>query len=291
MISLKKVYICRYFSEIDRFCISHDKKSNTLDYIKKSKFYSSLEYYRYIPGPNLTMSQINKYLLNYPYECCFEITKSCNLKCPICISNATETEKHRLSISKFRSIIEKNNFSRVTITGGEPTLHPDLFDMIRISSKKASNIIFSTNGILLKTIGKVFMNFSNVTLAISLHGPKEIHDKFVGFIGAYNRVIKCIQIAMANKIPIHVYSTITREILNSLEELCEILTAFNIKEHRLNLIKPKGRIQSELASYKDVVIKIRKLNLPYKITIKRRDQPFLFIDVNGKEEIRNVRRY
>jgi len=153
-------YSCRYFPEIDRFCISQNEKSSTFDYVIKSKFYSSFEYYRYIPGPNLTLSQIDKYLLKYPCECCFEITKSCNLKCRICISDAVGTAKNMLSISKFRRIIEKNNFSRVTLTGGEPTLHPDLYNLIKTSSKKASNIIFSTNGI---NIGISFLHAQQIS--------------------------------------------------------------------------------------------------------------------------------
>lgn len=291
MVLENKSYICRYFPEIDRFCISQDEKSNSLDYVIKSKLYSSFEYYRYIPGPNLTLRHIEKYLIKYPSECCFEVTKLCNLRCSTCISNSSQTTKKRLSISKFRKIIKKIDCARVTITGGEPILHPDIHDLIRLSSKKASNVILSTNGILLEIIENILMNFSNITLAISLHGPSEIHDKFVGVQGAYTQALECIQSAIINKFPIQIFSIMTRTTLNTLQKLCAILKPFKIKEHRLNLIKPSGRIHSEFVSYKDVISKVKTLNLPYKISIKRKDQPFFFINVNGKEEILNVRKY
>jgi MoaA/NifB/PqqE/SkfB family radical SAM enzyme len=184
-----------------------------------------------------------------------------------------------------------NKFQRITISGGEPTLHPDFFELVGIASKQAKNVIFSTNGILLKRARKIFSSFPNVTLAISLHGIKEIHDRFVGLRGAFDSVIRCIESAIDIGIPVHVYTIITRETLESIEQLSNVLRLYKIKEHRLNLVKPSGRVLTCRVSYSEVLSKIRRINLPYKISIKRRDQPFLFVNAFGKEEIRNVRRY
>ena len=291
MISSNDEYICKYYPDIDRFCVSKEAKSNTFEYVSESKFFKSFDYYRYIPGKNLTLKQIDKYLIKHPFECCFEITKSCNLRCRVCISESIRTQNDFLTISKFNRIIEKNNFSRITFSGGEPTLHPDIYDLIKLSSAKTNNIIFSTNGTNLEKIEEILSDFSNIILAISLHGPKDQHDDFVGANGSFDKAIKCIQIAMDNKANIHVYSTVTRETFNTLIKLSEITRAFDIKEHRLNLVKPVGRLLSEFVPYNDVLQMIKSIDLPHKTSVKRRDQPFLFINANGKEKIRNVRRY
>jgi hypothetical protein len=79
--------------------------------------------------------------------------------------------------------------------------------------------------------------------------------------------------------------------MNSLSKLCDILSLYKINEHRICLIKPEGRIHGSLVAFREVEERICGLSLPYKISIKRRDQPFIFVNVFGREETKNVRRY
>jgi len=291
-LSLRRTeYYCKYYPLIDRFCVSKNKALNTLDYVIKSRFYKGFEYYRYIPGPDTGLREAENYLHKFPNECCFEITKSCNLHCRVCISGAQGRYAANLSSFKIADIIEKYRFPRITLTGGEPTLHRDLLKIVDISSKNAERVILSTNGTNLDLIEVAFSKVKNLILAISLHGPEEIHDEFVGIKGSFSKVIKCVHNATSCGIPVQVYSVISKATINSLINLCDIVKSLKITEHRLSLIKPEGIILGYFATFKEVVSGIKDLSIPYKISIKRRDQPFAFVNAFGKEEIKNVRRY
>jgi MoaA/NifB/PqqE/SkfB family radical SAM enzyme len=284
-------YCCKYYPHIDRFGVSRDGTLNTLQNVRGSRFYKRLEYFRYIPCSDVRFKEIDGYLYRAPKECCFEITKSCNQYCDICISAANESNTDLLAASRIDAIIERYRVARITITGGEPTLHPDLPNILEILSKHAEAVVLSTNGTNLDLLTRLFSRVNNLLLAVSLHGPEPIHDEFVGAPGSFAKVIKCVQSAALFGIPVQVITAICKENLKSLCGLCDIVKALKVTEHRLSLIKPEGRIRGNFVSYREVLSELKNVKIAYKISVKRRDQPFIFVNVLGKEEIKNARRY
>lgn len=82
-----------------------------------------------------------------------EVTDSCNLNCPVCYANAhgnsflTKKEVTKMINQYTRS---EENPQVVQFTGGEPTLHPELFEFLKIAnSKKIKMVMLNTNGIKL----------------------------------------------------------------------------------------------------------------------------------------------
>lgn len=84
----------------------------------------------------------------------FEITNACNLKCPICLGRPKES-------GYFISLAEMESMTRtvleyagpgpiITLGGGEPTLHPDFFDLVHIIKQfGVEDIWVYTNGLKL----------------------------------------------------------------------------------------------------------------------------------------------
>jgi 7,8-dihydro-6-hydroxymethylpterin dimethyltransferase len=85
----------------------------------------------------------------------FSITNACNLKCPICFTYNREDRKFYMSEEEFQGIIDwiiesEGQVDLINITGGEPTLHPDLMNLIRRAKRKEiGRITLNTNGIRL----------------------------------------------------------------------------------------------------------------------------------------------
>ncbi|HOV13761.1 MAG TPA: radical SAM protein, partial [Spirochaetota bacterium] len=89
---------------------------------------------------------------NYSWENFVEITNDCNFSCPACFAAFKNDNKFYIPFSKFTDkldILKKNKRYAITISGGEPTLHPDLFRMIKISSKRGITPKILTNGSIL----------------------------------------------------------------------------------------------------------------------------------------------
>jgi uncharacterized radical SAM superfamily Fe-S cluster-containing enzyme len=80
------------------------------------------------------------------------------MSCPVCL--ADNHGKYYMPVDKFNNIIDKlieaeGNFDLINLSGGEPTLHPELMDLIeRARRPEITNISISTNGrIFLKDKG------------------------------------------------------------------------------------------------------------------------------------------
>jgi uncharacterized radical SAM superfamily Fe-S cluster-containing enzyme len=84
------------------------------------------------------------------------ITSACNLDCPICYTVNKNDDAHMLSLEEFQKILDHlkaqhDELDIINFTGGEPTLHPQLPEMLRMSRAAGiRRLTISTNGLKLK---------------------------------------------------------------------------------------------------------------------------------------------
>jgi uncharacterized radical SAM superfamily Fe-S cluster-containing enzyme len=85
-----------------------------------------------------------------------EITGACNLKCNVCFADAPFGE--HLPLDTIKSMIEsfvsyENNPEILQLSGGEPTLHPDLIKIVEYAKMmEIEDVVVSTNGLKLLDI-------------------------------------------------------------------------------------------------------------------------------------------
>jgi len=130
-----------------------------------------VDYYRrcrevFIKRPEMPVVYNTPVKWGCPYDCglctdheqhsclsLLEITDSCNLRCPVCYSSSgPERMEHRpLSlIEKMLDAVVRNEGRPdvVQISGGEPTLHPDLFTIIKMAkARPIRHLMLNTNGV------------------------------------------------------------------------------------------------------------------------------------------------
>ncbi|MBP6948634.1 MAG: radical SAM protein [Candidatus Pacebacteria bacterium] len=96
-----------------------------------------------------------------------EIVYDCNLSCPTCYANSPKMYNAKslsfLSFEDFKKSIldlyaKQGRLDIIQLSGGEPTLHPQLFEMIEWLSKQEwiADILLNTNGI--KLADQLFMH-------------------------------------------------------------------------------------------------------------------------------------
>ena len=82
-----------------------------------------------------------------------EITDSCNLRCPVCYSSSgPERLEHRplVVVEKMLDAVVRNEGKPdvVQISGGEPTLHPDFFEILKMAkARPIRHLMVNTNGV------------------------------------------------------------------------------------------------------------------------------------------------
>ncbi len=83
----------------------------------------------------------------------FSITNDCNLNCPICFTHNRPDQKYYKSADETKQIIshiveKSGGVQLINLTGGEPTLHPDLFEILKACRHEGiGRITMNTNGI------------------------------------------------------------------------------------------------------------------------------------------------
>jgi tetraether lipid synthase len=130
-----------------------------------------VEYYRrcrevFIKSPEMPVAYNTPVEWGCPYDCglctdheqhsclsLIEITDSCNLRCPVCYSaSGPERLEHRPLdvIEKMLDAVVRNEGHPdvVQISGGEPTLHPNFFQVLRLAqARPIRHLMVNTNGL------------------------------------------------------------------------------------------------------------------------------------------------
>lgn len=109
-----------------------------------------------------------------------EVTSNCDLKCPLCYAGSGRGEFLALeTIDKMLDFFLDSEFGNaeiLQISGGEPTTHPQIIDIIKLARKKAIKyIMLNTNGLRLAADEEFVKDLSQFV------GGFEIYLQFDGF--------------------------------------------------------------------------------------------------------------
>lgn len=84
-------------------------------------------------------------------DLCFEIIEKCPNNCQFCSSNSCIDKEQIISFEKFKRVIDyfmkTGGIQELSLSGGEPFLHPDLFKMIRYAKEQNIRVVIFTSGI------------------------------------------------------------------------------------------------------------------------------------------------
>ena len=131
-----------------------------------------------------------------------ELTNNCNLKCVHCCVGAGEREKKDLDTDCIIEILEKCikwNPEEINLSGGEPLLRKDFFEILQYLRKRyKGHITLSTNGTLINcdNVLKLCDNLDQID--ISLDGVDEKTCSAIRGRGVFNKVIKTIELLHIN---------------------------------------------------------------------------------------------
>lgn len=165
------------------------------------------------------------------------ITSFCNAKCPFCFDEKNRTHPTNIHISSIKKIV--NEYKHPVfffLTGGEPFLHPHIFEIIEIIKKAGHSCGVVTNATLLdKTKISKLDNLQLDYIFISLHGTRKDHNKLTG-IESYDTVIKVIKefTTFAPKCDIHINYVLDKENIQETPLALEKLRNCNIKTMRIS---------------------------------------------------------
>src|SRR5580692_8771043 len=136
------------------------------------------------------------------------LTFDCNDHCVFCLDAHTHNGDMRSREEVKEQILDgkRKGATRLILSGGEPTIHPDYVDFVRLGRLAGySKIQTVTNGRLFS-----YGTFLDRCLAeglseitFSIHGPNaRVHDALVGTKGAFDEEVRGLKAALADGRPI-----------------------------------------------------------------------------------------
>lgn len=282
-----------FFERLDRFAVFATGACVDEADLAQAPGYVSLEYLRHVPVGAVSRGQVDAYLVDAPHEVCCEISVACNLQCAVCIAATPRSSASSLSVNVFRDRLSRlpDEVSRVTITGGEPTLHPDLPAVMKCCAEFGKFVFLSTNGFDPSACMAALAVGGRALVAVSLHGTRAVHDRFVGVRGSFDRATDTIAAVVDSGRSVHVLTTATSDTVSDLAKLSLVVANMRVSEHRINLVKPNGRLGAARAPFEQVRAALKGLEVPHKVSVKRSDQPQLFLNCSGTMEARRGRVY
>ena len=182
----------------------------------------------------------------------FEVTSRCNALCDHCGSRCTASKKDELSPDTFKKVLDSvaKNFGTkaimLNITGGEPLMRKDLFEITGYADNLGFKWGLVTNGMLITdgVISKMKETHMS-TITISLDGMKKTHEEFRHVPGSFDRIISAIERIKKENFIEHIQVTFiaTKNNINELSEVYRLLSMLEIDSLRISGIDRIGRAQ------------------------------------------------
>jgi MoaA/NifB/PqqE/SkfB family radical SAM enzyme len=172
----------------------------------------------------------------------------CNLTCTYCVAESSPTTPRRaLSLNHVQRLVDEAlelGFQKVFLTGGEPFILTDIYDMLAYTSKRMKTTVL-TNAMLLrgKRLDKLCaVANENLSLQVSLDGGRaEPHDAYRGK-GSWVKTVEGIERLQAKGFRVIISSTETAANAAYLDELHSFRRSLGIpdEDHFVRPLAKRG---------------------------------------------------
>ena len=159
-----------------------------------------------------------------PRTMLFLINEGCNLRCSFC---DLWSHFENIPLEKVEPIFEdakRIGTQTVVLTGGEPLLHPNWFEIVQLAQRYGFHVNMTTNGTLVEKYWEKIVESSIDSLSFSIDGLEETHDKIRGQKGAFSKTFKALKrVIEESNIDTSVYFVATNENVGELISVFELV--------------------------------------------------------------------
>ncbi len=177
----------------------------------------------------------------------WELTRSCNLACSHCRASAELgpfpgelSTQECLRVMDEIALVSK---PVIILTGGEPLLRPDVFDLAKYGTEKGFRMVMATNGTLFTEETVQRIKSSGIQrISISIDGPDpETHDAFRKVKGSFEGSLRGIEMAKKGGLEFQINTTITQFNLRLIPDILRLAVDLGAAALHIFLLVPTGR--------------------------------------------------
>ncbi|MCH9651077.1 MAG: radical SAM protein [Deltaproteobacteria bacterium] len=178
----------------------------------------------------------------------WNLTKRCNLRCPHCYLSAGKKAEEELTTEECFALIDEMKelgTEMVILTGGEPLLRKDIFDLAQRCAEKGLWVVMGTNGVLINdrvAAKMVECGIKGVGISIdSIHPEK--HNSFRGGPNSWEHSVRALEICRSHGLEVLVQSTVMADNFEEVPQLIEFARDKGAWSFNLYFLVQTGRGQ------------------------------------------------
>lgn len=177
----------------------------------------------------------------------WEITRSCNLACAHCRAAALRHPyTDELTTEEcYRLLDQVSDIGRpiIILTGGEPLLRRDIFDIAAYGIEQGLRVVLATNGVLVTPeVARRLAMVGIPRISVSIDFPNATeHDLFRGKAGSFQAALDGIRAARDAGVQVQINSTITKSNVACLEDLLALALEVGAVAFHPFMLVPTGR--------------------------------------------------
>ncbi len=176
----------------------------------------------------------------------WNLIRRCNLKCKHCYSISANVDfPGELNTNQIYDVMEDLKDFKVPVlilSGGEPLLRPDIFEISARAKQMGFYVGLSSNGTLITkhNIDKID-EIGYDYLGVSLDGIGDVNDDFRGKDGAFDEALNGIHLAQQKGIKVGLRFTATMDNIHQLPDMLKLMETENVDKFYLSHLSYAGR--------------------------------------------------
>lgn len=179
----------------------------------------------------------------------WELTRRCNLGCVHCRASAVKVNKfdeEELTTQEVFLLIDeitKVNHPTLILTGGEPLLRKDIFQIVSYGVAKGLKVVMAPNGTLITpAVANQIKEAGIKRISVSLDGATaKIHDEIRKINGAFAGAIRGIELAKATGLECQINTTITKQNHTQISQIINLSIKLGAVACHFFFLVPTGR--------------------------------------------------
>ena len=188
-----------------------------------------------------------RWLASGPTDVALIVTNRCNLRCRHCVTACGASMPEELDTAEMLALVRRLGelkVFRVTVTGGEPLVREDLFQILDELQAQRVAVSFLTNGTLVdeqvarRLAGYRFLRSVSVSLD---GGTARDHDRLRGS-GTFEQAIAGICRLLRQGLAVGIGAVVTRENMDRLEKIVQLGEELGVSGVSFKTLFPAGRL-------------------------------------------------
>ena len=174
------------------------------------------------------------------------LSDTCNLKCGLCPPQRIQQRLSGEDVLKFAQNLVDLEIFTVVLSGKEPLLHPQIYDVIHILTEGSVEVVLFTNGTLVDGTAVKKLEESRVSaVQISIDGKdKTTHDSIKRVKGAFKKSMGGVKRLLASQVPTGACTTVFKKNVDQIADIAFMLSKVGVKTYSIRWCMPCSRTEA-----------------------------------------------